>query len=58
VAVVSRGLRALLPGENPLGHRIRMGLGGAGQTPWLTIVGVVEETTYSLWLRRRPAASI
>ena len=33
-----------------------MGAAGAGLTPWLTIVGVVEETTYSLWLRERPAA--
>jgi len=33
-----------------------MGTQGNGQTPWLTVVGVVEETTYSLWLKERPAA--
>ena len=57
VAVVSRSFAArYFPGENPLGKHIRMGAAGANQTPWLTIVGVVEETTYSLWLRERPAA--
>jgi predicted permease len=57
VAVVSRSFAArYFPGEDPLGKQIRMGAAGAGQTPWLTIVGVVEETTYSLWLRERPAA--
>jgi len=48
VAVVSRGFVArYFPGENPLGHRIRMGA-GPGLTPWLTIAGVVEEVDYSL----------
>jgi predicted permease len=57
VAIVSRAFASrYFPGENPLGHRIRMGAAGAGQTPWMTIVGVVEETTYSLWERSRPAA--
>jgi putative ABC transport system permease protein len=57
VAVVSTAFASrYFPGENPLGHRIRMGTAGAGQTPWMTIVGVVEETTYSLWERSRPAA--
>jgi predicted permease len=57
VAEISRSFAArYFPGENPLGKHIRMGVAGAGQTPWLTIVGVVEETTYSLWLRERPAA--
>jgi predicted permease len=57
VAVVSRSFAAhYFPGEEPLGKHIRIGTAGAGQTPWLTIVGVVEETTYSLWLKERPAA--
>jgi len=57
VAMVSRAFAArYFPGENPLGKHIRMGAAGAGQTPWLRIIGVVEETTYSLWLRERPAA--
>ncbi|HEY1901278.1 MAG TPA: ABC transporter permease [Terracidiphilus sp.] len=57
VAMVSRAFAArYFPGENPLGKRIRMGAAGPNQTPWLTIVGVLGETTYSLWDRSRPAA--
>ena len=57
VAIVSRQFAARnFPGESPLGHRIRMGAAGPGQTPSMTIVGVVEETSYSLWDRSRPAA--
>ena len=56
VAVVSRSFaERYFPGENALGKHIRMGSTGAGQTPWMTIVGVVEETNYSLWLSDRPA---
>ena len=44
------------PGENPLGHRIRMGSAGPEPTPWLTIVGVADEVNYSLFLKDRPAA--
>lgn len=51
VAIVSRQFVArYFPGESPLGHRIRMGA-GPNQTPWMTIVGVVDETNYSLFLR-------
>jgi putative ABC transport system permease protein len=47
VAVVSRRfVDQYFPGQNPIGHKIRM---GAGTEPWLTIVGVAEETNYSLW---------
>ena len=57
VAVVSQSFAArYFPGENAMGKRIRMGDAGPGQTPWLTIVGVVGETTYSLMDRARPAA--
>jgi len=57
VAVVSRAFASrYFPGENPLGKHIRMGAAGADQTPWMTIVGVVDETIYSLWDRSRPAA--
>jgi len=56
VTVVSRKFASrYFPGANPLGHRIRMG-SGAEQTPWLTIVGVVEEASYDLFDRSRPAA--
>jgi putative ABC transport system permease protein len=57
VAVVSRAFASrYFPGEDPLGKHIRMGVAGPGQTPWMTVVGVVDETTYSLWDRARPAA--
>jgi putative ABC transport system permease protein len=57
VAVITRSFASrYFPGENPLGKHIRMGTAGNEQTPWLTVVGVVEETTYSLWLKERPAA--
>jgi predicted permease len=57
VAVVSRGFVArYFPGENPLGHRIRMGAGRNDQTQWMTIVGIAEETDYSLYDRSLPAA--
>lgn len=49
VAVVSRQFAArYFPGENPLGKRIRMGAQDS-KDPWLTIVGVAEETSYSTW---------
>jgi len=57
VTVVSRAfVSRSFPGEDPIGHRIRMGVKGIGQTPWMTIVGVVEETQYSLYVKTRPAA--
>jgi len=57
VAVVSQSLvDRYFPGENVVGKRIRMKTGTAQQTPWLTIVGVVEETSYTLWDRSRPVA--
>jgi predicted permease len=56
VAVVSRGfVTRYFPGENPLGHRIRMGT-GLELTPWLTIAGVVEEVDYSLLDQSHEAA--
>lgn len=49
VAVVSeRFVAQYFPGANPLGHRIRMG-GRDSHEPWLTIVGIAKETSYSLW---------
>ncbi len=57
VAVVSQAFASrYFPGENAVGKHIRMGAAGDSQTPWLTVVGVVEETTYSLYLREHPAA--
>jgi len=57
VAVVSRQFASrYFPKSNPLGHRIRMSWAGAEQTPWVTIVGVVDEADYSMWERSHPAA--
>jgi putative ABC transport system permease protein len=48
VAVVSRKFVAqYFPGENAIGHRIR--LGTKENEPWLTIVGIAEDTQYSMW---------
>jgi predicted permease len=56
VAVVSRDFAASwFPGQNPLGHRIRMG-SQYDRTPWLTIVGVVDDANYFNWTRSSPAA--
>jgi putative ABC transport system permease protein len=50
VAVVSRRfVNQYLAGANPIGQHIRMGAGSGDHEPWLTVVGVVEETNYSLW---------
>jgi putative ABC transport system permease protein len=49
VAVVSQRFAAhYFPGQNPIGHRVKMG-GKDGKDPWLEIVGVAKETSYSLW---------
>ena len=49
VAIVSqRFVNQYFPAENPLGHRIRLRR-PEPRVPWLTIVGVAEETSYSLW---------
>lgn len=51
VAIVSRQFVArYFPGESPLGRRIRMGSTPKNQTLWLTIVGVVDEVNYFLFL--------
>ncbi len=49
VAIVSeRFVAQYFPNQNALGHRIRMG-GANSHEPWLTIVGVAKEASYSLW---------
>jgi putative ABC transport system permease protein len=49
VAVVSLKFAAqYFPGESPIGHRIRTGDANSRE-PWLTIVGIAEDTHYSLW---------
>jgi putative ABC transport system permease protein len=50
VAVVSPRFAAqYFGGQNPLGHRIRMSAGDKKLDPWVTIVGIAEETKYTLW---------
>jgi len=52
VAVVSRKFAELyFPGENPIGHRIQMGASRAGHEPWVRIVGVVGDASYT-WIDR------
>jgi predicted permease len=49
VAVVSqRFAQEYFPGQNPIGRRVRMGRKDS-HDPWLEIVGVAKETSYSLW---------
>lgn len=36
------------PGQNPLGRRIRTD-GEGGEGPWLTVVGVAQDTRYNPW---------
>jgi len=56
-AIVSRSFLARnFPDGNALGHRIRLGPNSSEQTPWMTIVGVVDDVSYSMWERSRPAA--
>src|ERR1019366_1273893 len=52
VAIVSRRFATqYFPGQSPIGHRIRMGDPRSTHEPWLTIVGVAEETSYAMWDR-------
>jgi putative ABC transport system permease protein len=55
VAIVSqRFVDQYFPGDNPLGHRIRLRRPEI-RSPWLTIVGVAAETSYTLWDQARNA---
>jgi putative ABC transport system permease protein len=56
VAIVSRTFVArYFSGENPIGHKIRMGAARASHEPWMTIVGIAEDTRYSWWDQAPPA---
>jgi putative ABC transport system permease protein len=55
VALISRSfVDRYFPGENPLGHRIRLRRPEV-RTPWLTIIGVVRETSYTMWDQTKAA---
>jgi putative ABC transport system permease protein len=52
VAIVSRRFAAQnFPDADPIGHRIRLGVGSKDLTPWITIIGVTEDADYNLFLR-------
>jgi putative ABC transport system permease protein len=52
VAMVSRKFaEKYFPGESPLGRRIQLGAVGSSQSPWVRIVGVVDDVSY-LWIDR------
>jgi putative ABC transport system permease protein len=56
VAIVSENLaRRVLPGENPVGKRIKIESGHP--SPWLTVVGVVGNTRYQ-GLTSKPTPSV
>lgn len=56
VAIVSRKFaQRYLDNANPIGRRIRMGDHNS-QEPWVTIVGIVDEVSYSLWQENAPPA--
>jgi predicted permease len=51
-AIVSRGFaERYFPGENPLGRRIQMGPSRGSQEPWVRIVGISADASYS-WVDR------
>lgn len=55
MALVSRSfVNRYFAGTSPLGHRIRLRRPEV-RTPWLTIVGIAHETSYSLWDESHPA---
>lgn len=52
VAMVSRRFaERYFPGDNPIGHRIRMGAAPTGKDTWVRIVGVCSDVNYD-WVDR------
>ena len=52
VAIVSRKFAAqYFPDGNPIGHRIQLGASRDGHEPWVRIVGVAGDATYT-WIDR------
>jgi putative ABC transport system permease protein len=48
VAIVSESLaRRLWPGQDPLAHRVKIGIGNSAQEGWRTVVGVVGDVRQS-----------
>jgi len=44
------------PGENPIGKKIKIGK-AEGDSPWMTIVGIVDDVHYS-WINKEPLPTI
>jgi putative ABC transport system permease protein len=52
VAIVSRRFAEVyFPGQNPIGHRVQMGSASNNHSPWVRIVGIVDDVNY-LWVDR------
>jgi putative ABC transport system permease protein len=52
IAIVSHRFAELyFPGENPIGHRIRLGDAITSHEPWVRIVGIAADVSY-LWIDR------
>jgi putative ABC transport system permease protein len=57
VADISRVLAArYFPGENPIGKKIKVGKAD-GDSPWMTIVGIVDDVHYS-WINKQELPTI
>jgi putative ABC transport system permease protein len=57
VAVISRSLaRRYFPDEKPLGRKLKVGQAD-GSSPWLTIVGIVDDVHYS-WISKDDVPTI
>lgn len=57
-AIISRGFaERYFPGENPFGRRIQMGPSRASKEPWVRIVGIADDATYS-WIDRETVPAV
>jgi putative ABC transport system permease protein len=57
VAVISRSLAARhFPGANPLERKIKVGAAD-GESPWMTIVGIVDDVHYS-WINKEELPTV
>jgi len=57
VAVISQNVaKRYFPGENPLGRKLKVGKTDA-DSPWMTIVGIVDDVHYS-WLSKQELPTI
>jgi len=58
VAVISRSLaRRYFPEGSPLGKKLKVGLADDNNSPWMTIVGIVDDVHYS-WINKDDVPTI